>query len=65
LALQPGSGGLLMHAGPRPSPRPLQAGAAVHKPTTKPYAGDTALRIALEAGAREVAAVLRAHGAEQ
>jgi ankyrin repeat protein len=41
----------------------LKAGADVNKVTGKPYAGDTALKIALQAGARDVAAVLRRYGA--
>jgi ankyrin repeat protein len=40
----------------------LEAGADVNRPTEKPYAGDTPLRIAMQSGAKDVAAVLRKWG---
>lgn len=40
----------------------IRAGADVNRVTGKPYAGETALRIAMSSGAKEVAAVLKRHG---
>eukprot|EP00198_Chlamydomonas_reinhardtii_P002771 XP_001692107.1 predicted protein [Chlamydomonas reinhardtii] len=41
----------------------LKAGADPDRATGQPYAGETALRIARQAGAREVGAVLLSYGA--
>lgn len=43
----------------------LKAGADAGARTQAPYAGDTPLRIALQSGAAEVAAVLRRYGVRE